>query len=91
MYKKIGHEIAKMHNANVNHTDLNIHNILIDNDDKVWIIDFDKCYLSNKRKYKSNNIIRLFRSFRKEIKKENIYTNENEFSLIYDEWKNVIL
>lgn len=73
MYKKIGHEIAKMHNANVNHTDLNIHNILIDNDDKVWIIDFDKCYLSNKRKYKSNNIIRLFRSFRKEIKKR-IYT-----------------
>ena len=33
-----------MHHAQVNHTDLNIHNILIDDSDKVWIIDFDKCY-----------------------------------------------
>ncbi|ERM63342.1 3-deoxy-D-manno-octulosonic acid kinase, partial [Vibrio mimicus CAIM 1882] len=43
LYRKIGREIRKMHDAQVNHTDLNIHNILIDDQEKVWIIDFDKC------------------------------------------------
>lgn len=33
---------CKMHIASVNHTDLNIHNILIDDQGKVWAIDFDK-------------------------------------------------
>ena len=37
-------EIAKMHKACVNHTDLNIHNILFDKEGLVWLIDFDKCY-----------------------------------------------
>ncbi len=35
-------EVRKMHDAGVNHTDLNIHNILLDTTKRV-IIDFDKC------------------------------------------------
>ncbi len=34
-----------MHDAQVNHTDLNIQNILIDEQEKVWFIVFDKCYV----------------------------------------------
>ncbi len=59
-------EIAKMHRANVNHTDLNIHNILIDDQDKVRIIDFDKCFSSTDTKVSEENLERLLRSFKKE-------------------------
>lgn len=60
MYQKIGQEIAKMHNAGVNHTDLNIHNILIDDKDKVWIIDFDKCRKQEHGDWKKQNLESFF-------------------------------
>lgn len=67
MYRKVGLEIRKMHDAQVNHTDLNIHNILIDEQDKVWIIDFDKCYQQSGNAWKQGNLERLKRSFEKEV------------------------
>ncbi|WP_094751581.1 3-deoxy-D-manno-octulosonic acid kinase [Psychromonas sp. CD1] len=76
IYKKIGEEIAKMHQAQVNHSDLNIHNILIDNNQKVWIIDFDKCHKQQGDAWKSDNLKRLKRSFLKEQKKRNILWSE---------------
>lgn len=80
MYKKIGQEIAKMHNAGVNHTDLNIHNILIDEKDQVWIIDFDKCHHRLLLSDAENNLQRLLRSFQKEYRKCNIMWNQKDFS-----------
>ncbi|MDR9828546.1 3-deoxy-D-manno-octulosonic acid kinase [Vibrio sp. FNV 38] len=68
-FKSIGQEIKKMHEAGVNHTDLNIHNLLIDGNHKVWIIDFDKCHFSTGEHWKKNNLKRLFRSFEKEGKR----------------------
>lgn len=72
MYQKIGQEIRKMHSAQVNHTDLNIHNILIDDQGKVWIIDFDKCFQQKGDSWKQSNLERLKRSFEKEVIKRNI-------------------
>nr|WP_319555503.1 3-deoxy-D-manno-octulosonic acid kinase [uncultured Vibrio sp.] len=80
MYQQIGQEIAKMHNAGVNHTDLNIHNILIDADEKVWIIDFDKCYQQAGSGWQKNNLDRLLRSFSKEQRKRAIHWQEDEFN-----------
>ncbi|MGI9946630.1 3-deoxy-D-manno-octulosonic acid kinase [Vibrio hyugaensis] len=82
MYHKIGQEIAKMHNANVNHTDLNIHNILIDGQEKVWIIDFDKCCQQPDGDWKQNNLNRLKRSFLKELNKRQIHWKESEFDVL---------
>lgn len=79
LYQKIGQEIRKMHGVQVNHTDLNIHNILIDHDEKVWIIDFDKCAVHAGEKWKKTNIQRLLRSFKKEQGKANIHWQESEF------------
>ena len=79
LYQKIGKEIRKMHDVQVNHTDLNIHNILIDHDEKVWIIDFDKCAVHTGEKWKKANIQRLLRSFKKEQGKANIHWQESEF------------
>ncbi|AAW84631.1 3-deoxy-D-manno-octulosonic-acid kinase [Aliivibrio fischeri ES114] len=80
MYQKIGNEIRKMHAVQVNHTDLNIHNILIDDNDKVWIIDFDKCYQQKGDDWKQSNWDRLQRSFKKEVNKRQIHWSENEWS-----------
>ncbi|BCN22988.1 3-deoxy-D-manno-octulosonic acid kinase [Vibrio alfacsensis] len=79
MYQKIGQEIAKMHQANVNHTDLNIHNILIDAQGKVWIIDFDKCRQETSGDWKKHNLDRLERSFLKELQKRKIHWCEKDF------------
>lgn len=87
MYKKIGQEIKKMHDAQVNHTDLNIHNILIDDQDKVWIIDFDKCFQQQGDDWKQGNLDRLKRSFEKELLKRSIHWSEVEFSRIVQEFK----
>ncbi|GAL37589.1 3-deoxy-D-manno-octulosonic acid kinase [Vibrio maritimus] len=79
MYQKIGAEIRKMHDAQVNHTDLNIHNILIDNTDKVWIIDFDKCFIQQGDDWKLANYERLKRSFEKEVQRASIHYHANDF------------
>lgn len=80
MYQQIGQEIAKMHKVGVNHTDLNIHNILLDENDKVWLIDFDKCYQQAGSDWQGNNLDRLLRSFRKELHKRSIHWQEEAFN-----------
>lgn len=79
LYRKIGREIRKMHDAQVNHTDLNIHNILIDDQERVWIIDFDKCYIQSGDGWKESNLERLKRSFEKELIKRKINWTLNEW------------
>ncbi|KOO02897.1 3-deoxy-D-manno-octulosonic acid kinase [Vibrio nereis] len=82
VYRKIGDEIRKMHHAQVNHTDLNIHNILLDNNEQVWLIDFDKCYQQSGDAWKQDNWDRLKRSFEKEQKKRQIHWTADEFKLL---------
>ncbi|HFC9448382.1 TPA: 3-deoxy-D-manno-octulosonic acid kinase [Vibrio cholerae] len=87
LYRKIGREIRKMHDAQVNHTDLNIHNILIDDQDKVWIIDFDKCYVQSGDGWKESNLERLKRSFEKERRKRAVHWSEDEFYDVLSAYK----
>lgn len=84
IYQSIGEEIGKMHAAGVNHTDLNIHNILIDKNEQVWIIDFDKCYCQQGDEWKKANLERLKRSFIKEQGKRNIQWQENEWASLIE-------
>lgn len=43
LWKAVGHCIAQCHAHHVYHADLNAHNILVDRQEKIWLIDFDKC------------------------------------------------
>ena len=79
IYQKIGREIRKMHDLQVNHTDLNIHNILIDDDDKIWLIDFDKCHQQPGEEWKTSNLTRLKRSFEKELYRRNIHWSHEDW------------
>ncbi|MCW8994320.1 MAG: 3-deoxy-D-manno-octulosonic acid kinase [Psychromonas sp.] len=82
IYRKIGLEIQKMHNIQVNHSDLNIHNILIDKNNRVWIIDFDKCAKHDGEHWKNKNLQRLKRSFVKEVKKRAIHWHEADWNTV---------
>ncbi|USD65172.1 3-deoxy-D-manno-octulosonic acid kinase [Vibrio sp. SCSIO 43136] len=78
-YRAIGEQIRALHQAGVNHTDLNIHNILLDDQGRVWIIDFDKCYQQQGQDWQQGNLDRLLRSFNKERIKRQIQWCEQDF------------
>ncbi|OED64519.1 3-deoxy-D-manno-octulosonic acid kinase [Vibrio splendidus ZS-139] len=82
VYRRIGQEVRKMHDAGVNHTDLNIHNILLDDSQRVWIIDFDKCGHQAGDDWKEGNLNRLKRSFLKEVNKRQIQWQEPDWELL---------
>ncbi len=88
-YQLIGNEIAKMHLAGVNHTDLNIHNILLDAQGVVWIIDFDKCALNASSSKMQGNLERLHRSFAKELNKRNIQWSEQDWQYLLQGYRTV--
>lgn len=68
LWFNIGVAIQKLHAAQVYHSDLNCHNILLDNTHKVWLIDFDKCErrVGQTSPWKNENLNRLKRSLEKE-------------------------
>ena len=84
VYRRIGQEVRKMHDAGVNHTDLNIHNILLDDSQTVWIIDFDKCRQQAGDDWKESNLNRLKRSFLKEVNKRQIQWQESDWGYLND-------
>ncbi|WP_231295819.1 3-deoxy-D-manno-octulosonic acid kinase [Colwellia sp. PAMC 21821] len=70
LWQKIGQVIKTFHQQGIYHHDLNAHNILIDDKDKVWLIDFDQGEQRNNQiKWPEKNMARLLRSFRKESHK----------------------
>jgi 3-deoxy-D-manno-octulosonic acid kinase len=81
-YRRIGAEIRAMHDVGVNHTDLNIHNLLIDDQNKVWIIDFDKCAEQPGESWKQDNLSRLKRSFEKELGRFQIHWQPHDFDAL---------
>ena len=68
LWQKIGYTIGLFHQQGVFHHDLNCHNILIDDKQKVWLIDFDQGELRHpEQSWQQQNIERLQRSFVKEV------------------------
>lgn len=65
-WQAIGRTIALMHHHQIDHTDLNCHNILLSSTEQVWLIDFDKCGRRPGDAWKTSNLQRLLRSLRKE-------------------------
>ncbi|MBF4218345.1 lipopolysaccharide kinase InaA family protein, partial [Vibrio anguillarum] len=57
-------------------------NILIDGQEKVWIIDFDKCCQQQGESWKKGNLDRLKRSFEKELIKRKIHWTKEHWELM---------
>ena len=66
MAASIGETIARFHVLGVCHADLNAHNILVDAQDKVWLLDFDRGRLRMPSlTWQQSNLARLRRSLLK--------------------------
>lgn len=66
----IGQTLANFFAHNVYHSDLNIRNILLNDEGKCFLIDFDKCHIENQPLMKidiGKMLSRLERSFEKEL------------------------
>jgi len=65
-WRKIGATLRRFHQRGVYHADLNAHNILLDGEANVYLIDFDKGRLrETQRSWQLNNLNRLQRSLNK--------------------------
>lgn len=84
LWQQIGGVIRRMHDLQVYHHDLNIHNILIDDDDKLWLIDFDKCGIKRGNGWKAGNVERLHRSLLKEQSRaqQDYYFNDDNWQAL---------
>jgi 3-deoxy-D-manno-octulosonic acid kinase len=66
LWENIGECIAKFHNHGVFHMDLNVENIQIDQNNQVFLLDFDKGRVSKPlRRLSDSNLMRLKRSIAK--------------------------
>lgn len=95
VWQSIGATIKRFHKAGVCHSDLNIHNIMIDNCGGIFLIDFDRCEF---RKPEFNapaifwqqaNLNRLLRSLNKE--KDKAVNNNKEFHFNDSKWQQLLL
>jgi 3-deoxy-D-manno-octulosonic acid kinase len=64
-WRSIGAAIARLHEAGVDHADLNAHNLLLDRAGAVSIIDFDRGRIRGADGWKQGNLQRLHRSLEK--------------------------
>ncbi|PHR84032.1 MAG: 3-deoxy-D-manno-octulosonic acid kinase [Colwellia sp.] len=80
LWKKIGITIKRFHDNNIYHHDLNAHNILIDKNDNVFLIDFDRGEIrkNNQANWQRANMARLQRSFLKELNKLPIFHYQHD-------------
>jgi 3-deoxy-D-manno-octulosonic-acid transferase len=65
-WRVLGVAIRRLHDRQVFHSDLNCHNLLLDQEGRAWIVDFDKCGVRGGEAWKGQNLERLLRSLRKE-------------------------
>ncbi len=61
----IGRTLRRFHDHGVNHSDLNVRNILVDDAQQVFLVDFDKGELRRTGSWRDGNLRRLKRSLRK--------------------------
>ena len=86
VWSAIGATIRRFHDNGIYHHDLNAHNILLDKQFKVSLIDFDRGeQRANKHSWQQANMARLLRSFRKEQAKL------SNFHWHQDNWKMLLL
>ena len=82
----IGKTIRQFHNHGIFHSDLNCHNIMLDHEQHIWLIDFDKCdQRTVAASWQQSNLERLHRSLHKESGKHaNFHWHSQAWQLLLD-------
>ncbi|WP_111415277.1 3-deoxy-D-manno-octulosonic acid kinase [Billgrantia lactosivorans] len=65
LLERVGATVRRFHDAGLDHVDLNARNLLLDADDRVWLIDLDRCRLRAPGAWPEANLERLGRSLAK--------------------------
>jgi 3-deoxy-D-manno-octulosonic acid kinase len=97
LWRKVGATIKRFHDRGIYHHDLNAHNILINQQDDVYLIDFDRGELrqaetkNNADEWKEANIARLQRSFLKELSQlEHFHFTDNHWQILRSGYNNTL-
>lgn len=87
LIRPVAQAIKSMHDAGVYHADLNVFNILLDAQEQVWLIDFDRAKRFNTLSFtrRNQNLVRLQRSLIKEFGPAGQRWYE-QLSQIYRQW-----
>jgi len=64
-WQSVGHCLRRFHDFGACHADLNAHNLLLDGDGQVFVIDFDRGSLRSPGLWRDANLVRLRRSLEK--------------------------
>ncbi|MEM0911509.1 MAG: 3-deoxy-D-manno-octulosonic acid kinase, partial [Pseudomonadota bacterium] len=84
----IGKSIKQMHDLNVCHDDINVKNILINDKEQIFLIDFDKCFRKPDGEWKGKNVARLKRSLDKQLMKHQHYAfNQDDWGILLQGYK----
>ncbi|MBZ9558706.1 3-deoxy-D-manno-octulosonic acid kinase [Halomonas coralii] len=65
LLERVGATIRRFHDAGLDHVDLNARNLLITPDERIWLIDLDRCRLRRPGGWRERNLKRLERSIGK--------------------------
>ena len=64
-WEAVGETLRRFHDRGVDHADLNAHNVLLDRQGRVFLVDFDRGGIRPGAGWKQRNLSRLHRSLRK--------------------------
>ena len=64
-WQDLGAAICRFHKADAYHADMNAYNVQLDQDDRLWLLDFDRGKLSPEGTWKQETLSRLHRSLQK--------------------------
>ncbi|WP_395339090.1 3-deoxy-D-manno-octulosonic acid kinase [Ningiella sp. W23] len=87
MWEAIGKIIAQLHQLHVRHDDINVKNVLIQEDNRVALIDFDKCYRDSTGNWHSANLARFYRSLLKQQRAQ--ATKKAKYHFALSNWESL--
>jgi 3-deoxy-D-manno-octulosonic acid kinase len=64
-WQAVGRCLRRFHDAGVQHADLNAHNVLLDGDGQVWVVDFDRGRMREPGPWRARVLERLAQSLAK--------------------------
>jgi 3-deoxy-D-manno-octulosonic acid kinase len=80
VWRGIGATIARFHSAGIYHADLNAHNILLGQEARVWLLDFDRGRERSRGAWEQSVLKRLQRSLHKiKAKRGNVEFEERQW------------
>lgn len=84
-WERLGSGICRFHRAGVFHADLNVSNVQVDQDDQLWLLDFDRGRILPPGAWQQRTLARFHRSLRK-VKQfdRNVHFRDADWQIFLD-------